>query len=144
MAILPVYQIAVSVETSSGTYSVLNGIENVSEAVGRIVNTYHFLEDAGFARSHATGAAPSFTFTGRRIAGDTAQDFIFGKKYSFGDDAEFSLKIVVTTDPSSTPATTTTITCDVTLADCQEYNGGTTDDSAISITLNLNGAPTVS
>lgn len=144
MALLPVYRCEVSVETSSGTYSTLNGIENVSESVGRIINTYHFLADGGMARSHATGAAPSFTFTGRRIPGDTAQDFIFGKKYSFAEDAEFGLKIVVTTDPSTTPATTTTITADVTLADCQEYSGATTDDSAISITLNINGTPTIS
>ena len=140
--ILANYKIAVSVETSSGTYSVLNGIDNVTESVGRIVNTYHFLEDGGMARSHATGAAPSFTFTGRRICGDTAQDFIFAKKYAFGGDADVSLKIVVTTSEGLTPSTQT-ITADATIADVQEFSGSTTDDSAISITFNINGTPTV-
>ena len=89
---LLVYGIEASILTASEpseTYSPLcDGIDNLAEALNEVVQQYFFLCDKGFARNHVTGMAPSYTLTGRRIMGDTAQDFIFTKKYGLGADRQ--------------------------------------------------------
>ena len=81
--LLTIYNLEASIGTSKSsetwTYAKLeNGLDNVSEALNEVVQQYFFLNDKGFARNHVTGMAPTFTFTGRRVQGDAAQDYIFG------------------------------------------------------------------
>lgn len=123
------------------TYAELaNGIDNVSEALNETVQQYFFLSDDGFARNHVTGMAPSFTLTGRRVIGDQAQDYIFGTKYSLDTDRQTSIQLSYT----DAEGATVTYTCDATLCNIQEWSGATTDDSAISFEVRLDGKPTSS
>lgn len=126
--------------TTTWTYSELGeGFDNIAEALNEVVQQYFFLSDDGFAKNHVTGMAPTFTLTGRRVLGDAAQDYIFSKKYSLDTDRQSSFQLSYT-DGSNT---TKTITCDCTLCNIQEWSGASTDDSAISVEIRFDGAPTV-
>ena len=147
MALETLYNLTPSIGTSVAgtppvwTYADLSaGIDNISESLNEVVQQYFFLGDNGFARNHVTGMAPSFTLTGRRIAGDTAQDFIFDDDVKYGLDTarESSFKLVAVEG-----ASTITLTVDCTICNIQEWSGAATDDSAISFGIRFNGAPTV-
>ena len=136
-------KIGTSVSGTTWTYSTLDdGFDNISEALNEVVQQYQFLSDDGFARNHVTGMAPAFTLTGRRVLGDTAQDYIFSKKYSLDEDRQSSFQISWY-DTASTPVKHT-VTVDCTLCNIQEWSGASTDDSAISVEIRFDGAPTIS
>ena len=144
--LLTIYNLEASIGTSKSsetwTYAKLeNGLDNVSEALNEVVQQYFFLNDKGFARNHVTGMAPIFTFTGRRVQGDAAQDYIFGNKYKLDTNRNSSFQLKVTDNSGSSPVVTT-LTVDCTICNIQEFSGASTDDSAISFELRFNGAPT--
>lgn len=149
--LLTIYNLEASIGTSKSggassqgtwTYAKLEkGLDNVSEALNEVVQQYFFLNDKGFARNHVTGMAPTFTFTGRRVQGDAAQDYIFGNKYKLDTNRNSSFQLKVTDKSGSAPKATT-YTVDCTICNIQEYSGASTDDSAISFELRFNGAPT--
>lgn len=131
--------IGTALADSTWTYATLgNGIDNIAEALNETVQQYFFMDDEGFATNHVTGMAPTFTLTGRRVVGDAAQDFIFGKKYGLDTNRQSSFKLVW--DDASH---TNTIVCDCTIANIQEWSGATTDDSAISFEIRFDGKPTL-
>ena len=143
--LLTIYNLEASIGTSKSqetwTYAKLeNGLDNVSEALNEVVQQYFFLNDKGFARNHVTGMAPSFTFTGRRVQGDAAQDYIFGNKYKLDTNRNSSFQLKVT-DNSGVSPKVTTYTVDCTICNIQEYSGASTDDSAISFEIRFDGAP---
>ena len=150
--LLTIYNLEASIGTSKSggassqgtwTYAKLEkGLDNVSEALNEVVQQYFFLNDKGFARNHVTGMAPTFTFTGRRVQGDAAQDYIFGNKYKLDTNRVSSFQLKVTDKSGSAPKATT-YTVDCTICNIQEYSGASTDDSAISFELRFNGAPTM-
>ena len=144
--LLTIYNLEASIGTSKSaetwTYAKLeNGLDNVSEALNEVVQQYFFLNDKRFARNHVTGMAPSFTFTGRRVQGDAAQDYIFGNKYKLDTNRNSSFQLKVTDNSGASPKVTT-YTVDGTICNIQEFAGASTDDSAISFELRFNGAPT--
>ena len=144
--LLTIYNLEASIGTSKSaetwTYAKLeNGLDNVSEALNEVVQQYFFLNDKGFARNHVTGMAPTFTFTGRRVQGDAAQDYIFSKKYKLDAERSSSFQLKITDNSGASPKVTT-YTVDCTICNIQEYSGASTDDSAISFELRFNGAPT--
>ena len=144
--LLTIYNLEASIGTSKSsetwTYAKLeNGLDNVSEALNEVVQQYFFLNDKGFARNHVTGMAPTFTFTGRRVQGDAAQDYIFGNKYKLDTNRVSSFQLKVTDKSGSAPKATT-YTVDCTICNIQEYSGASTDDSAISFEIRFDGAPT--
>ena len=144
--LLTIYNLEASIGTSKSsetwTYAKLeNGLDNVSEALNEVVQQYFFLNDKGFARNHVTGMAPTFTFTGRRVQGDDAQDYIFGNKYKLDTNRNSSFQLKVTDNSGASPKVTTyTVVC--TICNIQEYSGASTDDSAISFEIRFDGAPT--
>ena len=143
--LLTIYNLEASIGTSKSqetwTYAKLeNGLDNVSEALNEVVQQYFFLNDKGFARNHVTGMAPTFTFTGRRVQGDAAQDYIFGNKYKLDTNRSSSFQLKVT-DNSGVSPVVTTYTVDCTICNIQEYSGASTDDSAISFEIRFDGAP---
>ena len=144
--LITMYNITASIGTelsgnpAAWTYSALkDGIDNVAEALNEVVQQYFFLNGNGFAQNHVTGMAPTFTFTGRRVLGDTAQDFIFGAKYKLDTHRQSSIKLEYTNGAGKA----VTITCDCTICNMQEFSGATTDDAAISFEVRFDGAPTV-
>ena len=145
--LLTIYNLEASIGTSKSaetwTYAKLEkGLDNVSEALNEVVQQYFFLNDKGFARNHVTGMAPTFTFTGRRVQGDAAQDYIFSKKYKLDAERSSSFQLKVTDNSGASPKVTT-YTVDCTICNIQEFSGASTDDSAISFELRFNGAPVV-
>ena len=143
--LLTIYNLEASIGTSKSsetwTYAKLeNGLDNVSEALNEVVQQYFFLNDKGFARNHVTGMAPTFTFTGRRVQGDAAQDYIFGNKYKLDTNRNSSFQLKVTDKSGSSPVVTT-YTVDCTICNIQEFSGASADDSAISFEIRFNGAP---
>lgn len=122
------------------TYADLGeGIDNISEALNEVIQQYQFWSDKGFARNHVTGMAPTFTLTGKRVLGDTAQDYIFSKKYSLDVDRQSSFKLSYQDNEGNT----TDLVVNCTICSQQEWSGTSTDDSAISFEIRFDGPPTV-
>lgn len=120
------------------TYAELaQGIDNVTEALNETVQQYFFLSDKGFARNHTTAMAPAFTITGRRVIGDQAQDYIFSKKYALDEDRQSSFQLSYV----NAEGATVQVTCDCTICNIQEWAGASTEDSAISFEIRLDGEP---
>lgn len=117
------------------TYAKLcKGIESVSFSPNEQNQQYFFLCGNGFAHNEVTGGAPTLTISGRRIAGDTAQDFIAGKQFSLGTDRNTSVKII---------AEGKQIVCDATIGEVTSFGGSTLDVNSFGCTIYLNGQPTV-
>ena len=110
------------------------GIESVSFTPNEQNQQYFFLCGNGFAHNEVTGGAPTLTITGRRIAGDDAQDYIVGKQFSLGTDRNTSVKII---------AEGKQIVCDATIGEVTSFGGNTLDVNSFGCTIYLNGQPTV-
>ena len=117
------------------TYKKLcKGIESVSFMPNEQNQQYFFLCGKGFAHNEVTGGAPELTVTGRRIAGDEAQDFIVGKQFALGNDRNTSVKII---------AEGKQIVCDATIGDVTSFGGNTLDVNSFGCTIRFNGKPTI-
>ena len=128
-------EIGTSYSASSWSYSDLDeGIESMTPNFNEINNVFHFLSDDGFAKNEVTGMDPTIQISGRRVVGDTAQDYIVGKQFLLGDDRKSSVRIT---------AEGKIITCDCTITDVIGFGGNSTDVNQFGCTLRLNGKPTV-
>ena len=117
------------------TYSKLcAGIENVSFAENAQNQQYFFLCKNGFATNKVTGAAPALTISGRRIVGDTAQDYVASKQGTVGDARDSSIKLI---------SGGKQIICDCTLSDIISFGGQSLDVNAFGVTVLFNGEPTI-
>ena len=132
-------QIGTSSDTSTPpvwTYSDLcKGIESMSFNSNEQNQQYFFLCGEGFANNEVTGGAPELQISGRRIAGDAAQDYIVGKQFALGTDRNSSVKI--------TTAEGKVITCDCSIGDVVSFGGNTLDVNSFSCTIRFNGKPSV-
>lgn len=143
MAFKPVWanKIEIGVSATSATPPVWTyaelcaGIEGMTFASNEQNQQYFFLCGEGFAHNEVTGGAPELQITGRRIAGDTAQDYIVGKQFALGTDRNSSVKI--------TTAEGKIITCDCSIGDVVSFGGNTLDVNTFSCTIRFNGEPTV-
>lgn len=118
-----------------------NGFNNVTEALNEVVNQYFFLSRGGFADNFVTGMAPSYTFTGVRIIGDPAQDFIFSTARKFGLMVSRNTTLVMSR--SNADGTVDQISVPITFCNINDIGGGTTDGSAVSMEMRFNGAPVI-
>lgn len=117
------------------TYSKLcKGIEGMEFSENEQNQQFFFLCGEGFANNETTGAAPELTITGRRIVGDTAQDYIAGLQFKLGSDRNSSVKIT---------AEGKVITCNCTIGAITSFGGQTLDVNAFGCTIRFNGKPTV-
>lgn len=137
-------EVGISNVGGTWTYAPLsNGIDNIAEALNEIVQEYQFLSNQGFGQDHVTGMHPVFTFSGRRILGDAAQDYIASVKYKMDTDRESSFRISYV-DASSGTNVTPLVTVDCTFKNIQDIAGGAaTDDSVFSVDISFKGAPTL-
>lgn len=118
------------------TYAKLcKGIESMEFSPNEQNQQYFFICGNGFAHNEVTGGAPQLTISGRRIAGDTAQDYIVGKQFALGTDRNTSVKII---------AEGKQIVCDATIGEVTSFGGATLDVNNFGCTLYFNGQPTVS
>ena len=117
------------------TYARLcQGIESMQFNENEQNQQYFFLCGEGFADNETTGAAPELVITGRRIVGDTAQDYVAGKQFKLGTERKSSAKIT---------AEGKVITCDCTIGAIASFGGQTLDVNAFGCTIRFNGKPTV-
>ena len=117
------------------TYAKLcKGIESMEFNENEQNQQYFFLCGEGFAHNETTGAAPELTVSGRRIAGDAAQDYIAGKQFELGTERNSSVKII---------AEGQQIVCDCTIGNITSFGGATLDVNAFGCTIRFNGKPTV-
>lgn len=117
------------------TYAKLcKGIESVAFAENEQNQQYFFMCGEGFAHNETTGAAPELEISGRRIAGDAAQDFIAGLQFKLGSERNSSVKII---------AEGKQIICDCTIGNITSFGGNALDVNAFGCTIRLNGKPTV-
>lgn len=141
--VTPIYNITVEIDTTpSGQNrtwkSLCAGFNNIQEALNEVVNQYFFLCGSGFACNYVTGMAPAYTLTGVRVLNDDAQTYIFGNSFKFGTmgTRETHMRLTRTEGASST-----IISANVTLCNITDIGGGTTDGSACSVEIRINGAP---
>lgn len=144
---LVMYGVEIQINTAptatTAVYATIgDGITNVSEALNEVKQQMYYLINKGFGQTEITAMHPSITFTGNRLHGDTAQDYIFGKKYSLGSARKTDIKIKVF-DPEDATDIFSQYTASVTITDVQELSGATENGSDISFTLEFNGAPEV-
>ena len=143
--LLVVYGIEMSLNTGTDEAPVWavvgEGFNNLAESLNEVIQQYFFLNGGGFADNFVTGMAPAYTLSGVRVLGDAAQEYIFGTQRKFGimDKRRTSLKIT----RQGASGQTETITCPCTLCNVTDTGGGTTDGSAVSVEIRLNGKPTI-
>ena len=133
-----VNQIEIGTTESSGTWTyakLCKGIESMEFQSGEQNQQYFFLCGNGYAHNETTGSAPQISISGRRIVGDTAQDFIASKQFALGTDRNTSVKVV---------AEGQQIVCDATIGEVVSFGGSTLDVNNFSCTIYFNGQPTVS
>ena len=135
------FYIGTSVSGTTWTYAALcAGIESVEPSVNEQNNQFFFLCGHGGADNEVTGIAPEYAVSGRRIIGDTVQDYIVGLRYALGDDRKSSMKVEIY---NAAGTLTQTIVADCTITDIVDFGGATTDNEPFSCTLRVNGIPTV-
>lgn len=144
---LVMYGVEVQINTApnatTAVYATIgDGITNVSEALNEVKQQMYYLINKGFGQTEVTAMHPAITFTGHRLHGDVAQDYIFGLKYSLGSARKTDIKIKVF-DPENATNVFSQYTASVTITDLQELSGATENGSDISFTLEFNGAPEV-
>lgn len=130
-------EIWVGTSENQGVWSyakLCKGIESMEFNSNEQNQQYFFLCGQGFAHNETTGAAPELVISGRRIAGDTAQDYIVSKQFALGTDRNTAVKIV---------AEGQIITCEATIGSVTSFGGGTLDVNAFGCTIRFNGKPTV-
>ena len=130
-------QVEIGVSENQGTWSYAKlcaGIESMEFNENEQNQQFFFLCGEGFANNEVTGSAPELVISGRRIAGDAAQDYIVSKQFALGSDRNSSVKII---------AEGQVITCDCTIGAITSFGGSTTDVNAFGCTIRFNGKPTV-
>ena len=132
-------EIGTSADTSTPpvwTYKELcKGIESMTFNANEQNQQYFFLCGDGFAHNEVTGGAPELQVSGRRIAGDDAQDYIVSKQFALGDDRNSSVRV--------TTAEGKVITCDCSIGDVVSFGGNTLDVNSFGCTIRFNGKPSV-
>lgn len=122
--------------------AVCAGIDNLEESLNEESDTYFFLCGKGFGNSEVTGMAPEIKLTGKRVSGDTAQEYIFGQKYQFYAGRHSHLRMTITPFAVGTGTVTPTIISEnITIKDISEIKGDANKPSDISFTLAMDGAP---
>lgn len=110
------------------------GIESMEFNENEQNQQYFFLCGEGFAHNETTGSAPELVISGRRIAGDTAQDYIAGLQFKLGAERNTSVRIT---------AEGKQITCGATVGAITSFGGATLDVNSFGCTIRFNGKPTV-
>lgn len=115
------------------------GFSDVAEALNDVVQEYFFLGDNGFGTSYVTGQHPKYTFTGVRVVGDAAQDYIFAQARKYGLMAEratnFRLSI------ANNAGNVDRITVPVSMCNVQALGGASNDGAAVSVEIHFSGKP---
>ncbi|MFX3618726.1 MAG: phage tail tube protein [Sporolactobacillus sp.] len=109
------------------------GISSVTPTPGDTTDNTAYYDGGGFANTDVTGLNYSLAFTGNRVNGDAAQDYISGLRFTTGDDRKVLLKHI---DPLGNIDIAL-----VTLSDIIDFGGDANAKQTFSFTANFDGAP---
>lgn len=91
--------------TTTATWAEIKGLESVSWDMAEEVQEGYFLSDGGFGYSDVTAGRLNITLSGKRVNGDTGQDYLMGKVGKWGTDRKTDLKLtdLITLDKFTIP-----------------------------------------
>ena len=128
-------EIGVSQSQSTWTYAPLcAGIQQFPWSGNEQIQQYFFMCGEGYAHNEVTGMAPEIQVSGRRVVGDTAQDYIVGAQFALGSGRKTSVKYISGGKQYVADATICDVVC---------FGGSSTDGAPFSCNIRLNGKPTV-
>jgi hypothetical protein len=112
------------------------GFSNVAESLNEVLYQASYLGDSGWGSTEVTGGQYIITLTGKRVFGNTAQDWIFSDStvYEFGNSRKTTLRL--------TRQNGDIIQWDITLANITNSGGDANTAADISVAIHGNGAPT--
>ena len=112
-----------------------NGIDTFDETNNETKETKMYYNNEGYGTTISTNKSMSWTASGDRIKGDTAQDYISGLYYKLGGDLE--------TTYESYDSEGNKISGDCSITDIIKFGGGAGEISPFGATINGNGKPAI-
>lgn len=112
-----------------------DGLTTATPGNNETVDQKSYLDDDGGQSSEVTGFQYILAFSGDRIPGDDAQDFIFERIFTMGEDRHTNFR--------ATGADGTVISGDVTIANITPPGGDANAVQACGFELHFNGKPTL-
>ena len=109
------------------------GINTITPAAADTTDATAYWDGEGFTDSDVTGKNITFAFSGHRVEGDAAQDYVAAKFLSIGDELR--------TLARWTAANGDTVTAVATLTSIVPFGGAANAKQTFSFTLALNGKP---
>lgn len=136
MAAYAVHELTVAINNTGETYSAIAGLETVDITVNGEVQEWTELNNGGWKSRLLTGKDLEFSFSGKRIEGDTGNDYITSLVDEITTGANSSVKI---TWPNGDILT---VPCVVNVT--SYGGGGSLDVGALEFSCLSNGQPTFS
>lgn len=84
--VFPVWKNEFKAGTSQESLNTIAGMESFSIAIDGNVEEWKALEDEGWTRRLVTGKSVTLSLSGKRVVGDTGNDFIAGLAFKTGSD----------------------------------------------------------
>ena len=128
------FEINVTPESTATWARLAAGIMSADPSNNESVAQDNYLDGEGWGSSEVIGAQKTFAFTGHRVYGDTAQDYIAGIQASLGSGRKTSFRY--------TDAQGNIVTKDCTIASIDFGGGDAGAKQDISFEIHLNGKPT--
>lgn len=110
-----------------------DGIVSATPANNETIDTKTYFDDEGAASSEVTGFQYTWSFSGDRINGDDAQDYIFSKIFTPGNGRKTNLRI--------TYSDGTVVVGSCLIANIVDGGGDANGTSAIGFDIMFNGKP---
>lgn len=112
-----------------------NGINDCKKSLNEISQSLQYLSNNGWGSTEVMGAQLKAAFSGFRVRGDAAQDYIFGQgvQFGFGSSRKTNYKMI-SPDGGELSGSCTLVKIDTT-------GGKATDGEGISFEVHVNGAP---
>ena len=121
-------------EVGTADKTLAAGLTSVDAAGNEEVDQTPYLDGEGFGTSDVTGGQPTFSFDGHRLYGDDAQDFIFDKRFEYGNARRCEFEIEA---PDGS-----TVSGEATIANIEGPGGEANAKSEISFEIHFAGKPT--
>ncbi|GER73438.1 phage tail tube protein [Weizmannia acidilactici] len=111
------------------------GISSVTPSPGDTTDNTAYYDGDGFANTDVTGKNFSIAFSGNRVEGDAAQDYVASKEFAIGDDVKTLLRW--------TKSDGTVLVAQITMSAITTSGGNANAKQTFSFTANINGLPIV-
>lgn len=129
------YELDINPSGSANYVRLGDGLTTATPGNNETVDQKSYLDDDGGQSSEVTGFQYILAFSGDRIPGDDAQDFIFERIFALGESRHTNFR--------ATGADGTVISGDVTIANITPPGGDANAVQACGFELHFNGKPTL-